>query len=115
MICTGAGCDRKERCGLYYLNPQPEHRKYDNLESLANFGWGSISEDKYESYYYCGPCGDYMMFEPLSEQMCLEQIADKVNAFRCTSFMLTPDQVKEMLERFEELYGNNDTNATTGM
>lgn len=98
MICTGVGCDRKERCGLYYMNPQPEHRKNDNLESLANFGWCSISSDKCESYWSCGPCGGYAMFEPLSEQMCWEQIADKVNAFGCTSFMLTPKQIKEALE-----------------
>lgn len=115
MICTGACCDRKERCGLYYMNPQPEYRKNDNLQNLANFGWCSISSDEYESHWACGPCGDYAMFEQLSEQMCWEQIANKANAFSCTSFRLTPEQVKEALERFEELYGDNNINATSSM
>lgn len=65
MLCCSSECDRKEQCALYYLHPQPEHRKYDNLESLATYGWGKIGIDGCENYYDCGPLGDYKMFTPL--------------------------------------------------
>ena len=65
MLCCSEQCDRKEQCALFYRNPQPEYRKYDNLESLATHGWGSINFNGCKSYSDCGPLGDYKMFEPL--------------------------------------------------
>lgn len=62
MLCCSTECDRKDQCALYYLNPQPEHRKYDNVESLAAYGWGTAGE---ETHYDCGSLGDYKMFTPL--------------------------------------------------
>lgn len=65
MLCCSENCARRQQCGLYWRNPQPEYRKYDNVESLDSYGWGSISVGKYESHYDCGPLGDYKMFEPI--------------------------------------------------
>lgn len=65
MLCCSENCARRQQCGLYWRNPQPEYRKYDNVESLATHGWGSISSNGYESHYDCGPLGDYKMFEPI--------------------------------------------------
>ena len=62
MLCCSSECDRKEQCALYYLHSQPEHRKYDNVESLATYGWGTAGG---ETHYDCGPLGDYKMFTPL--------------------------------------------------
>ena len=99
MICTGAGCDRKDRCGLFFMNPQPEYRKYDNLESLANHGWGSISSEGCESHWDCGPCGNYAMFEQIPDRIIFEQIAEKLKAFEQPAFHLTMEQVKEAIEK----------------
>ena len=65
MLCCSEQCDRKDQCGLFYRNSQPEYRKYDNLESLATHGWGSISANNCESHYDCGTLGDHKMFEPM--------------------------------------------------
>lgn len=65
MLCCSEYCEKKNQCGLYYRNPQPEYRKYDNVESLASHGWGSISAQGCEVHYDCGPSGDYKMFTPI--------------------------------------------------
>ena len=62
MLCCSENCDRKNQCALFYRNPQPEYRKYDNVESLATHGWGSINFNGCKSYSDCGPLGDYKMF-----------------------------------------------------
>lgn len=62
MFCCSENCDRKEQCALFYRNSQPESRKYDNVEPLASYGWGSISINGCKSHYDCGPLGDYKMF-----------------------------------------------------
>ena len=62
MLCCSERCEKKNQCGLYYRNPQPEYRKYDNLEPLDSHGWSSISSEGWESHYDCGPLGDYAMF-----------------------------------------------------
>lgn len=62
MLCCSENCDRKNQYALFYLNPQHEFRKYDNVEPLASHGWGSISIKGCESHYDCGPFGDYKMF-----------------------------------------------------
>lgn len=81
MICTGSGCDRAAKCGLYYRNPQPEHRKYDNVEPLSEFGSGSLSSEGCDITYWCGPLGDYKMFQPISEELKLEILQKQFNAF----------------------------------
>ena len=65
MLCCSEQCDRKNQCAIFYRNTQPEYRKYDNVESLATHGWGSISIHGYESHYDCGPLGEYKMFYPI--------------------------------------------------
>lgn len=102
MICTGAACDRKDRCALYYMNPQPEYRKYDNLESLANHGWGSINSEGGESHWDCGPCGNYAMFEQIPDEIVFKQIAEKLKLLGNTSYDFTLDHVKEALRKLEE-------------
>lgn len=67
MLCCSENCDRKNQCALFYRNPQPEYRKYDNVESLATHGWGSINFNGCKSHSDCGPLGDYKMFIPVSE------------------------------------------------
>ena len=54
MLCCSEQCDRKNQCAIFYRNPQPEYRKYDNVEPLATHGWGSISIHGCESHYDCG-------------------------------------------------------------
>lgn len=61
MLCCSENCGRKDQCALFYRNPQPESRKYDNVEDLAEFGSGSISTTD----YCCGALGDYTLFVPL--------------------------------------------------
>lgn len=97
MICTGAGCDRTTKCGRYYGNPQPEHRKYDNLEDLSTHGYGGIN---CESHYDCGPYGGYAMFEPLSDQFWYDKIAADFNSLGCHS--ITAEHIKAMIEQFKE-------------
>lgn len=64
MLCCSENCDRKDQCALFYCNPQPESRKYDNIEPLADFGSGGIG---CKTDYWCGPLGSYKMFEPGEE------------------------------------------------
>ena len=77
MLCCSESCARKQQCGLYWRNPQPDYRKYDNVEPLDSHGWGSISAGKYESHYDCGPLGHYRMFEPILD----DEIIDAFNSF----------------------------------
>ena len=99
MLCTGSGCDRASKCGLYYGNPQPEYRKYDNLESLSTFGWGSADG---QGEWYCGSLGNYKMFTPLADQFWHEKIAECFNAIG-VGFQVTADHVKSMVEQLKEI------------
>lgn len=65
MLCCSETCAKRQKCGLYWRNPQPEYRKYDNVEPLDSHGWGSISSNGCKAHYDCGPLGDYKMFEPI--------------------------------------------------
>ena len=97
MLCCSERCKKKNQCSLYYLNPQPEYRKYDNLEPLDSYGWGSISEVHYD----CGPLGDYAMFSPIPEEMRYEMIANQINAL---GFGITvePENIKVLIEQFKQ-------------
>ena len=102
MLCTGSGCDRANKCGLYYRNPQPEYRKYDNLESLSTFGVGSLNETGCNVEYYCGSLGNYKMFTPLADQFWHEKIAECFNAIN-VGFQVTAEHVKSMVEQLKEI------------
>lgn len=105
MLCCSERCEKKNRCALYYRNPQPEYRKYDNLEPLDSHGWGSIGCDENgvhcESHYDCGPLGDYAMFQPILNQVLYEKIADEINSlgFRTE---ITSEDIKTFIEQLEE-------------
>ena len=98
MLCTGQFCDKKQRCSLYYANPQPEYRKYDNIESLSTHGWGGYG---YEGEWDCGPRGDYKMFIPIPEQMIFEKIAAEINSYGF-GINLEPEHIKALIEHFKK-------------
>ena len=98
MLCTGSGCARASKCGLYYRNPQPEDRKYDNLESLAEFGSGSISAEGCDITYWCGPCGDYAMFRPISEELKFKILE---NAFSSLGYNVPQTTLQDILKQLE--------------
>lgn len=99
MLCCSERCEKKNQCALYYRNPQPEYRKYDNLEPLDSHGWGSISSEGCESHYDCGPWGDYKMFSPIPDQFWYEKIAEDFNAIG-TGYPITAEHIKAMVEQF---------------
>lgn len=116
MICCSEQCDRKERCALFYRNPQPESRKYDNLESLATHGWGSISIDGCESHYDCGPLGDYKMFEPMGgiigkwEGVPIETFKpdpDEIIVFKFKTEPLDLDQTLRIFSNIQNAFPNS--------
>lgn len=102
MLCTGSGCDRAARCGLYYRNPQPDNRKYDNVESLASCGSGSISSEGCHVEHWCGPLGDYKMFEHIPDQVLYEKIANEINSL---GFGITvgSENIKSMVDQFRKV------------
>lgn len=97
MLCTGEFCDRKQRCSLYYANPQPEYRKFDNIESLATHGWGGITD---EGEWDCGPWGSYKMFTPIPDQMLFEKIAAEINAYGF-GVNVAPENIRALVEQFK--------------
>lgn len=99
MLCTGSGCDRAGRCGLYYRNPQPEHRKYAQLESFAYFGSGSISLEGCDENYWCSPCGDYKMFEPIVDDVKFEILEKQ---FKALGYNVSTITLKSILEQSKE-------------
>lgn len=100
MLCCSEQCDRKNQCALFYRNPQPDNRKYENnVEPLDSHGWGSISSNGYESHYDCGPLGDYKMFEPISDKMLYEKIAYEI--IYNYGIAISSDLVKAVIEQFK--------------
>lgn len=102
MLCTGSGCDRAAKCGLYWGNPQPDYRRYDNAEYLATFGCGSADGS---GEWYCGELGNYKMFVPLTDQFWFEKIAADLNLYGCGIY-ITPEHVRAMIEQFRKVDGN---------
>lgn len=100
MLCCSESCPKKQQCGLYWRNPQPGYRKYDNVESLDSYGWGSISAEKYESHYDCGPLGHYKMFEPLSDQFLYEKIATELSLQ--SGITIPSESIKEFIMQYKE-------------
>ena len=98
MLCTGSGCGRATKCALYYMNPQPECRKYDNIENLSTFGWGSADGS---GEWYCGSLGNYKMFEPIPDQMLYEMIANQINSLGF-GITVAPENIKSFIEQFKE-------------
>lgn len=73
MVCCSGSCEKCTKCGRYIYNLSTKYREgAHTVEALASFGWGSISTDKCESHYMCGPNGNYAMYEPI-------EIEDKTN------------------------------------
>ena len=116
MICCSEQCDKKEQCGRFYRNPQPECRKYDNVESLATHGWGSISPQGCEDHYDCGPLGDYKMFEPISGIVgefkgtpieILSPSPDEIIVFKFKTEALDLDQMRKVFDDIKNAFQNN--------
>ena len=70
MICCSNYCEKNCKCGRYIYNLSIKYRKeIQTVESLDSFGWGSISKDGCEFYTYCGPNGNYAMYEPIKMEV----------------------------------------------
>lgn len=75
MICCSNTCEKCNHCGKYIYNLSAKYRKeMQTVESLATYGWGSISTDKCEVHYECGPNGNYALHEPVVIE---EELSDK--------------------------------------
>ena len=101
MLCCSERCEKKNQCALYYRNPQPEYRKYDNLEPLDSHGWGSISSEGCECHTDCGPLGNYAMFSLLPDQFWYEKIAEDFNVIGI-GYQITAEHIKSIVEQFKE-------------
>ena len=101
MLCCSERCEKKNQCALYYRNPQPEYRKYETVEPLAEFGSGSISSEGCNITYDCGPWGDYKLFSPLPDQFLYEKIAAEFNTI-INGYSITAENVKAMVDQFKE-------------
>ena len=65
MVCCSQ-CEKSTKCGKHIHNLSTKYRKEpQTVEALATFGWGSISTDKCEVHYVCGPNGNYALYEPV--------------------------------------------------
>ena len=66
MICCSSNCKKCNSCGKYIHNLSTKYRKeIQTVESLATYGWRSISTDKCEVHHICGPDGNYALYEPV--------------------------------------------------
>lgn len=102
MLCCSEQCTRKNQCALFYRNPQPEYRKYDNVEPLDSHGWGSISSNGCEAHYDCGPLRNYKMFEQISDQMLYEKTSIELSLL--SGIAIYPEQVKALVEKQDEFF-----------
>ena len=71
MVCCSSQCEKCNKCGRYIYNLSTKYRQgtTHTVESLDSFGWGSISKDGCETYTYCGPNGNYAMYEPIEMEV----------------------------------------------
>ena len=100
MLCCSERCEKKNQCALYYRNPQPEYRKYDNVEPLAEFGSGSMSLEGCHVDYWCGPWGDYKMFSPIPNQVLYEMVSNQINSLGF-GIEVAPENIKAFVEQFK--------------
>lgn len=64
LICTGYNCPKSKECGKCINNLNSRyHTEVNTIENLASFGSGSISSEGIKENYWCGPHGNYAMFE----------------------------------------------------
>ena len=73
MACCSNQCERRHKCALYIGNPR-DTNGIEFVESWYTHGWGSISVDRCESHYDCGPLGNCGMFTPISVEPLKRQI-----------------------------------------
>lgn len=61
--CCSMQCERKDTCALYHGNIL--NQAVVVVENYYNYGCGSINVDKSEVLWWCGPHGDWGMYQPL--------------------------------------------------
>lgn len=83
MICSSEKCDRKSICALWIGNKQQDSIESDNIEDLSDLGWGAIGSNIYEQNCYCGPSGDYKLFEEYKEECNEDVLLEMLPVCKC--------------------------------
>lgn len=95
MICCSVECERQHICAQHINSPR-ETNAIETVENLYWFGSTEISYNlstgtsKCEEHYWCGPHGDWRIFEPISVELLKKQ----------------RDALNETIKELEEKYGN---------
>ena len=78
MICCNGQCERRHLCANHINSPR-ETNAIETVEDLYWFGSSAISYNlstgtsKCEEHYWCGPHGDWRMFEPINVELLKKQ------------------------------------------
>jgi hypothetical protein len=71
-VCCSIQCERQSECANHAIN----NEGVNYCEDFYNFGWGSISNEKYEEGWTCSALGNWAMFEPIEKKTDYEQWKD---------------------------------------
>ena len=64
LVCSGYNCPKSKKCSRCIDNLSSKYYdEVNTIENLASFGSGSISSEGIKENYWCGPHGNYAMFE----------------------------------------------------
>lgn len=72
MICCSKECEKMHKCALH-INNTNEDNRYDTVEDYYWFGSGSVSANRCETTWACGPHGDWGMFRHVDIKMLKKQ------------------------------------------
>ena len=77
LVCLGYNCPKSRECGRYLYNLNSKYRiEVNTIENLASCGSVSISSDGIKEDWWCGPQGNYAMFEPLDSITDWHKVAE---------------------------------------
>lgn len=64
LVCSGYNCPKSKECGRCINNLSSKYYdEVNTIENLASFGSSLISSEGIKENYWCGPHGNYAMFE----------------------------------------------------
>lgn len=82
FYCEGRACQRRNQCIFHNIDKHPDVVKTDVIQYIdqsLNGSGGVDANGKCWSTWNCGDNGDYVLFEPVPEDVHKKQLAEKLS------------------------------------